>query len=346
MQDQSRRRSFASCGPPQPLRHQLLHHSRAHGVTHYFARKDVLDACQVKPPFVGGDVGDVTDPGFVRARRRKGLIQQVGRHRVAMLRIRRRLELPFLLAAQSKFPPRSNDAVTPCVESLRDQLWLQAQRPVGFARLHMGCLDGDLQAFIVLRSLRRLAIKRRVEATARHLEHAAQQTQRIFESHRFHERVPGSDSLAKYAVAFFSTSFSIRSTTSSLRSLATSASSSTTLRLPGGADGSVPRLAALTQFARVPLGIAIRCADSSNFSPCASTSLTASALNSGVYVVDLMISLPLTSLSNGSVRKCQATSSANRLVLIIKFRSYRKSHHHAKNANVFTRSPLHKPKVI
>ncbi|NGZ88633.1 hypothetical protein GW587_30830, partial [Duganella sp. SAP-35] len=40
----------------------------------------------------------------------------------------------------------------------------------------------------------------------------------------------------------------------------------------------------------------------------ASTSLTASARNSGVYVVDFMFSLPLTSLSNGSVRKSQATS--------------------------------------
>ncbi|WP_207393689.1 hypothetical protein, partial [Duganella aceris] len=42
---------------------------------------------------------------------------------------------------------------------------------------------------------------------------------------------------------------------------------------------------------------------------CASTSLTASARNSGVYVVDFMFSLPLTSLSNGSVRKSQATST-------------------------------------
>ncbi|WP_229256595.1 hypothetical protein, partial [Duganella lactea] len=44
--------------------------------------------------------------------------------------------------------------------------------------------------------------------------------------------------------------------------------------------------------------------------PCTSTSFTASARNSGVYVVDFMISLPLTSLSNGSVRKTQVTSSA------------------------------------
>ncbi|WP_229256666.1 hypothetical protein, partial [Duganella lactea] len=47
--------------------------------------------------------------------------------------------------------------------------------------------------------------------------------------------------------------------------------------------------------------------------PCTSTSFTASARNSGVYVVDFMISLPLTSLSNGSVRKTQVTSAIRAL---------------------------------
>src|SRR5471030_286807 len=225
-----------------------------------------------------------------------------------MARIRRSLELALLLATQAKFPPQPDDPVTTGVESLRDQFRLQTQWPVGFTSLDVGSLDGDLQSFIVLRALRWRAVERRIKSAARHIEDAAQQAKRVFESHRLHERVPGSDSLAKYAVAFFRTSFSIRSTASSLRSLATSASSSATLRLPGGAFGSVPRLAALTQLASVPLGIKIRCAASSSVNPCASTSLTASARNSGVYVVDFMFSLPLTSLSNGSVRKCQATS--------------------------------------
>src|SRR5471032_2685023 len=226
-----------------------------------------------------------------------------------MIRIRRGLELTLLLTAQAKLSPQSNDAIAAGVESLGHQFWLQTQRPIGFTGLEVGSLDGDLQSFIILRAPRWRAIERGIEAAARHVEDATQQAKRIVESHRLHERVPGSDSLAKYAVAFFSTSFSIRSTASSLRSLATSASSSATLRLPGGAFGSVPRLAALTQFANVPLGIEIRCAASSSVNPCASTSLTASARNSGVYVVDFMFSLPLTSLSNGSVRKCQATST-------------------------------------
>jgi hypothetical protein len=63
-------------------------------------------------------------------------------------------------------------------------------------------LDRDLQSLIVLRTLRWLTLQRRVEAATRHSKNAAQQAKRIIEPHRFHERVPGSDSLAKYAVAF------------------------------------------------------------------------------------------------------------------------------------------------
>jgi hypothetical protein len=89
-------------------------------------------------------------------------------------------------------------------------------------------------------------------------------------------------------VAFFSTSFSIRSTANSLRSLATSASSSLTLWLPGAAAGSPLRFATLTQFSSVPFGVAKRSAAASNDSPWANTTFTASARNSGVYVVNFI----------------------------------------------------------
>jgi hypothetical protein len=52
---------------------------------------------------------------------------------------------------------------------------------------------------------------------------------------------------------------------------------------------------------KVPFGIAIRFAASSRVRPCASTSLTASARNSGVYIVDLMISLPFTNGMDASL---------------------------------------------
>jgi hypothetical protein len=66
----------------------------------------------------------------------------------------------------------------------------------------MSGLDCDLQSLIILRTLRWLALLRCVEAAARYFKDAAQQAKRIIEPHRLHERVPGSDSLAKYAVAF------------------------------------------------------------------------------------------------------------------------------------------------
>lgn len=136
----------------------------------------------------------------------------------------------------------------------------------------------------------------------------AQQAKRIIESHRFHECVPGSDSLEKYAVALFSMSFSMRSMASPLRSfLATLASSSDTLRLPGAADRSLPLLAALAQSANVPLGMLIRFAAYSSTKLWARTSLTPCARNFGVYVVNFILSLPTTVLSSGSVRKSHVT---------------------------------------
>jgi hypothetical protein len=63
-------------------------------------------------------------------------------------------------------------------------------------------LDGDLQALVILGVRRRWATEPRIETAARYFKDAAQETKRVVESLRFHERVPGSDSLAKYAVAF------------------------------------------------------------------------------------------------------------------------------------------------
>jgi hypothetical protein len=84
----------------------------------------------------------------------------------------------------------------------------------------------------------------------------------------------------------------MRVTASSMRSLATSAANSGTVRLPGITLPTLPRLAVLTQFANVPLGIAMRCAASSSDSPCANTSLTALARNSGVYVFVCILRSP------------------------------------------------------
>src|SRR5471030_3464638 len=114
-----------------------------------------------------------------------------------------------------------------------------------------------------------------------------------FESQGLHDRVPGSDSRAKYAAAFFTISRSMRASASSLRNLVTSASSSGTERLPGATLGDVPRLAAATQLASVPLGMVRRNAASSSVRPCVRTSFTASSRSSGVYVVERFICSPV-----------------------------------------------------
>ena len=77
------------------------------------------------------------------------------------------------------------------------------------------------------------------------------------ESPFLHERVPGSDSLAKYAVAFFKISRSMRVSASSFRNRAFSAKRSGVERDPG-ADGFEEDLTAAIQLASVPSGIPSR----------------------------------------------------------------------------------------
>jgi hypothetical protein len=138
----------------------------------------------------------------------------------------------------------------------------------------MNSLDGNLQARVLLGTLRQLAARPCIKAAARHVKNAAQNGDRIFESQCLHDRVLGSDSRAKYAAAFFTISRSIWVSASSLRSLVTSASSSGTERLPGATLVDVPLLAFATQLASVAFGIVRRNAASSSVRPCVRTSLT------------------------------------------------------------------------
>lgn len=75
------------------------------------------------------------------------------------------------------------------------------------------------------------------------------------------------------SLAFFSTFCCLPSTASSFRSLAR-AFSSDSLRLPSGAVGSLPFLAALARFAKVPFEVLIHFAGSSSVRPFERTSLT------------------------------------------------------------------------
>lgn len=165
--DQSRGWALATYRPPQGLRRQVLRHSWSHRVANQLARKNVFHSGQVQPTFVGHHVRDVGHPGVVRPGWRERLVQQVFGHWESMARVRRRLELALLLAPQAQLLPQPYDAVTPCIEPLRDQVRLQPQRPVGLTSLNMRSVDRHLQPLIVLCALGRRALHCCIEAAAR-----------------------------------------------------------------------------------------------------------------------------------------------------------------------------------
>ena len=105
---------------------------------------------------------------------------------------------------------------------------------------------------------------------------------RIQEPLSLHERVPICDSFAKYAVAFFRISRSMRASASSFLKRAFSVMSSATDCSPGLAFRRAA-LAATTRFPKVPFAIDSRFPVSSWVCPCSITTFTASAFNSALY---------------------------------------------------------------
>lgn len=119
--------------------------------------------------------------------------------------------------------------------------------------------------------------------TDRNVKNSSHQADRIMESILFHDRVPGSDSLAKYAAAFFNRSRSILVSANSLRSREISASCSVTGARFRPIAANLPAFALASQLSSVFFEIANRLAASDAFRPSRKTRATASALNSGVY---------------------------------------------------------------
>lgn len=79
------RRALVAHGSPQRHCGQALRHPLAHRIANQLAGKNILDARQVEPSFAGGHIRDVSYLRFVRAVRRKGLIQQILHHRQVMI---------------------------------------------------------------------------------------------------------------------------------------------------------------------------------------------------------------------------------------------------------------------
>ena len=82
-----------------------------------------------------------------------------------MVRVGRGFEFALLLAAQGELETQTNDTVTARRKALRLLLRLHAQWAIGLPALGVHRLNGDLQARILLCSLRRLVVRRCIEAT-------------------------------------------------------------------------------------------------------------------------------------------------------------------------------------
>jgi hypothetical protein len=67
MMDQILGRASGRYRQEQGAADQILRHSMAHGVADDLFFPQILDSSQIDPAFLRGDVGDVRDPGLVRA---------------------------------------------------------------------------------------------------------------------------------------------------------------------------------------------------------------------------------------------------------------------------------------
>ena len=85
--------------------HQFLRHPGTEGIADYLAATEILMGGAVEPPFVSGDVGNITDPDLVRRKSLELLRQEICRHREVMRRISRCLELLDLFAPDAALLP-------------------------------------------------------------------------------------------------------------------------------------------------------------------------------------------------------------------------------------------------
>src|SRR6185312_7495104 len=132
---------------------------------------------------------------------------------------------------------------------------------------------------------------------------------------RHHHCVPGSCAFAKYAVAFFKMSRSIRASASSRFSRDTSASSSVTGRQVSPSPASRPCRARNTQFASVLPDMASRLAASGVVNSCSSTSRTACSRNSFVYFCRGNRSMPHLQTADHRLKASTFSSLAHSLLI-------------------------------
>src|SRR5215831_6969038 len=252
----------------QGVTHQVRRHPSPHRMPDHLTRIQIFDPRQIQPPFRRGDIRDVGDPRLIRARRGERLCQKVVRHGQLMLRIRGGRESTYGFAAYSQLLAQPLDAPDPGQEAVLTQFRLEALRSVGLARAHIGRSDRHFQPCILLSPFRGASLPPGMVAASGDLQHPTQESYGILDTQRHDKRVPGSCALAKYAVAFFRMSRSMRASASSRLSRDTSASRSVTGRRLSPSFASWPCRARNTQFASVLSDIASRLAASGIVTSC------------------------------------------------------------------------------
>src|SRR5579862_8267498 len=257
----------------------------------------------------GRTIGDVSRPGLVRTLRCEVLFQKVRRHRQRVLRIGGRLEAAFVPPANvilmhqplhSSFAHRDSESL---------ELLVDPRRAVGGLGLLVDLADPLEQRRVAQPFLRPLAALPGREPTVTHLQRRAQHLLRIRVAMLFDKRVPHSDSLAKYAAAFFTISISIFSRAFSARSREISICSGV-IRLPSTLP-SFPSACAFTQLRIDCSGTPISRATFLTASPLR-TRRNASSLNSSVYATFGTLFI-VTSNSSIIPRRCWCPITAGKL---------------------------------
>jgi len=132
-----------------------------------------------------------------------------------------------------------------------------------------------LQPSFLLDTPGRLPIQPSIITTLGYLQNFTHRRNTILESHLFHDRVPGSDSFAKYAAAFFKMSRSILASASSRLTRASSISISVSGLCCFPTSFSLPSRSAFTQYRMVEGAIDNLRPTSGIFNPSSVTSFTA-----------------------------------------------------------------------
>src|SRR4030043_776970 len=192
------------------------------------------------------------------------------------------LELSLLRAPYPQLLPNPSDPADPYLHPLFFKLMLQPFRTASLTGPLVSGFDLHFQPSLFSHTFGRLPIEPFVIAALGYLHNTAHRRNTIPESHPSHDRVPGSDSFAKYAAAFFNMSRSILASASSRLTRASSISLSVSGLCCFPPSLSLPSRSALTQYRMVEEAIDNLRPTSGIFNPPSVTSFTAPSRSSFV----------------------------------------------------------------